>query len=180
MGSVGISVKVWRLGWDNELRQFVTSDSSVFVFQDRSNEELHYVQVLCLSLNQTHFLYSFPQQKEKNKTNYLEFCLVSMFIIQNGQGGGLAGVNGQFSDLSFRHATTQTYAYFEVFSFFRKKIVKKKNPTPVKSLFENTIGNPLFHFSKHWPSGPMLSISRFVRLYVCPSVRLSVCPSVHF
>ena len=31
-----------------------------------------------------------------------------------------------------------------------------------------------FFFSKHWPSGPMLSISRNVRLSVCPSV----CPSV--
>ena len=31
-------------------------------------------------------------------------------------------------------------------------------------------------FSKHQPSGPMLSISRFVR----PSVRVCVCPSVHF
>ena len=30
-------------------------------------------------------------------------------------------------------------------------------------------------FSKHRPSGPMLSISRNVRLSVCPSVRLSVC-----
>ena len=31
------------------------------------------------------------------------------------------------------------------------------------------------YFSKHRPSGPMLSISRFVRLSVCPSVRPSVC-----
>ena len=30
-------------------------------------------------------------------------------------------------------------------------------------------------FSKHRPSGPMLSISRNVRLSVCPSVRVSVC-----
>ena len=30
-------------------------------------------------------------------------------------------------------------------------------------------------FSKHRPSGPMLSISRFVRLSVCLSVRLCVC-----
>ena len=29
-------------------------------------------------------------------------------------------------------------------------------------------------FSKHRPSGPMLSISRFVRLSVCPFVRLCV------
>ena len=27
-----------------------------------------------------------------------------------------------------------------------------------------------FEFSKHWPSGPMLSISRFVRLFVRPCV----------
>ena len=32
------------------------------------------------------------------------------------------------------------------------------------------------HFSKHRPSGPMLSISRFVHMSVC----LSVCLSVHF
>jgi hypothetical protein len=30
-------------------------------------------------------------------------------------------------------------------------------------------------FSKHWPSGPMLSISQNVRLCVCLSVCLSVC-----
>ena len=33
-----------------------------------------------------------------------------------------------------------------------------------------------FTFSKHRPSGPMLSISRNIR----PSVCVSVCPSVHF
>ena len=34
----------------------------------------------------------------------------------------------------------------------------------------------IFHFfSKHWPSGLMLSISRNVRLYVCLSVRVFVC-----
>ena len=33
-------------------------------------------------------------------------------------------------------------------------------------------------FSKHLPSGPMLSISRNVRLSVCPPVRPSVRPSV--
>ena len=33
-------------------------------------------------------------------------------------------------------------------------------------------------FSKHRPSGPMLSISRNVRLSVRPCVRLSVCPCV--
>ena len=31
------------------------------------------------------------------------------------------------------------------------------------------------NFSKHWPSGPMLSISRDVRLSVCLSVGLCVC-----
>ena len=35
-------------------------------------------------------------------------------------------------------------------------------------------------FSKHRPSGPMLSISRFVRLSVCPSVRLSVCSLLRY
>ena len=33
----------------------------------------------------------------------------------------------------------------------------------------------VYRFSKHRPSGPMLSISRNVRLSVCPSVRVSVC-----
>ena len=32
--------------------------------------------------------------------------------------------------------------------------------------------NTMEQFSKHWPSGPMLSISRNVRLSVCPSVRV--------
>ena len=35
-------------------------------------------------------------------------------------------------------------------------------------------------FSKHRPSGPMLSISRNVRPSVCLSVCLSVCMCVHF
>ena len=42
------------------------------------------------------------------------------------QGGALAGFIGHFSDLSFRHATTQTQVYFGVFGFFRKKFVKNK------------------------------------------------------
>ena len=33
-------------------------------------------------------------------------------------------------------------------------------------------------FSKHRPSGPMVSISQNVHLCVCPPVCLSVCPSV--
>ena len=36
----------------------------------------------------------------------------------------------------------------------------------------------MFVFSKHRPSGPMLSISRNVRLSVCPCVRVSACPCV--
>ena len=35
-------------------------------------------------------------------------------------------------------------------------------------------------FSKHRPSGPMLSISRFVRLYVCLCVCLSVCSLLRY
>ena len=38
----------------------------------------------------------------------------------------------------------------------------------------------LQNFSKHWPSGPMLSISWFVRPSVCLSVFPSVCLSVYF
>ena len=34
-------------------------------------------------------------------------------------GGGLAGVIWHFSDLSYWHATTKTYAYFGEFGFFR-------------------------------------------------------------
>ena len=36
------------------------------------------------------------------------------------------------------------------------------------------------HFSKHRPSGPMLSISRNVRLSVCRSVCLSVCSLLRY
>ena len=39
---------------------------------------------------------------------------------------------------------------------------------------------PANKFSKHRPCGPMLSISRFVRLSVCLSVCVSVCLCVHF
>ena len=35
-------------------------------------------------------------------------------------------------------------------------------------------------FSKHWPSGPMLSINRNVRLSVCPSVHVFVCSFLRY
>ena len=35
-------------------------------------------------------------------------------------------------------------------------------------------------FSKHWPSGPMLSISQNVHIFVCVFVCLCVCLCVHF
>ena len=50
-------------------------------------------------------------------------------------GGGLAGVIGHFSDLSYWHATTKTYAYFGGFGFFRVFFRQKSDPTMVKSHF---------------------------------------------
>ena len=38
-----------------------------------------------------------------------------------------------------------------MFGFFRKKFSQKMYPTPVKSLFENTMGNPFLIFFKYWP-----------------------------
>ena len=38
----------------------------------------------------------------------------------------------------------------------------------------------IIQFSKHRPSGPMLSISRFVRLFDCVSVCLSVCSLLRY
>ena len=38
-----------------------------------------------------------------------------------------------------------------MFGFFRKKFRQKLDPTPVKSLFENTIGNQFFYFLKYRP-----------------------------
>ena len=52
------------------------------------------------------------------------------------------------SDLSFRHVTSKTQAYFGKFGFFRNFFGQKKYPDPIKSLFENTIGNPFFDFFK--------------------------------
>ena len=46
-------------------------------------------------------------------------------------------------DLSFRHATTKTQAYFGVIGHFRY-FLQKKNSTLVKSHFENRMGNPFF------------------------------------
>ena len=60
-------------------------------------------------------------------------------------------------------------------------VTKCKGPTytPLKSNFTNFISKAFYRqlmpFSKHRPSGPMLSISRNVRQSVCPSVRLCVC-----
>ena len=65
------------------------------------------------------------------------------------KGGGIAGVIGHFSDLSYCHATTKTYAYFRGFGFFKKENCQKSGPTMVKSHFENTMGNPFFDFLKY-------------------------------
>ena len=61
-----------------------------------------------------------------------------------GQFFGLAGVIGHFSDLSYWHATTKTYAYFGGFGFFRVFFRQKSDPTMVKSHFKNTMRNPFF------------------------------------
>ena len=36
-------------------------------------------------------------------------------------------------------------------AFSETKFCKKKDPTPVKSLFENTMGKPFFYFFQYWP-----------------------------
>ena len=41
---LGVSLKLWRMDWLEEDSCFSTVDSSVFVFQDRLDEELVYVQ----------------------------------------------------------------------------------------------------------------------------------------
>ena len=41
---LGISLKLWRMEWSEENSDFSTIDSSVFVFQDRLDEEFVYVQ----------------------------------------------------------------------------------------------------------------------------------------
>ena len=51
------------------------------------------------------------------------------------------GHKTHFSDLSFRHVTTKTWAYSLVFGFFIFFSRQKQNPTKVKSLFEITMGN---------------------------------------
>ena len=54
------------------------------------------------------------------------------------------GDNRAVTELGFAHVTTKTWAYSEVFGFFRKIIWRKNCPPPPKSLFKNTIGNPFF------------------------------------
>ena len=41
---LGVSVKVWQLGWDPKAQEVRSTDSSVFVFQDRSFEDLSYIK----------------------------------------------------------------------------------------------------------------------------------------
>ena len=50
----------------------------------------------------------------------------------------------------------------------------------ILSLFPEFIKNMCQIFSKHRPSGPMLSISRNVRLSVCPCVCLCVCSLLRY
>ena len=47
-------------------------------------------------------------------------------------------------DLSHWHATTKTYAYFEVFGFFRIFFRKNCDPTMVKSHFKKYNGKSIF------------------------------------
>merc|ERR550532_2811345 len=47
---LGISLKLWRMEWSEEDSNFSTIDSSVFVFQDRLDEELVYVQSIVRKL----------------------------------------------------------------------------------------------------------------------------------
>ena len=42
--------QVWQLAWDAEQREFKSSKSSVFIFQDRSPEDLPYIQTVIKSL----------------------------------------------------------------------------------------------------------------------------------
>ena len=43
MPYLGISIKLWSLDYDLSNNDFLTSDSVVFVFQDRSQEDILYI-----------------------------------------------------------------------------------------------------------------------------------------
>ena len=60
-------------------------------------------------------------------------------------GGGRD--NKAAANFSFGHVTTKTWAYSGVFGFFRKKNLSQNLfPTsPLKSIFENTMGNPFLN-----------------------------------
>ena len=60
--------------------------------------------------------------------------------------GGIAGVIWHFSDMSYWHATTKTYAYFRGFGLFQNFFRQKCDPTMIKSHLKNTIGNPFLTF----------------------------------
>ena len=60
-----------------------------------------------------------------------------------------SGDNRASTQSSFTHVTTNTWAHSQVFGFFRKKFRRKKMSPPAKSHFENTMGNPFFHFFKY-------------------------------
>ena len=67
-----------------------------------------------------------------------------------------------------------------------RKCFKKKQESVVHSKSLSSIKCAVLdflildQFSKHRPSGPMLSISQNVRLCVCPSVRLCVCSLLRY
>ena len=65
--------------------------------------------------------------------------LTRMCPLAIGGVGELAGVIRHFSDLSFRHVTTKTYAYSRVFGLFRFFMPKKKH-----ALFKHTMENSFF------------------------------------
>ena len=60
------------------------------------------------------------------------------------------GDNKAVTELSFAHVTTKTWTYSRVLAFSEKKnLLKKLSPTPPKSLFKNTMGNPFFDFLRY-------------------------------
>ena len=68
-------------------------------------------------------------------------------IVDLGRGGGLAGTVW-FELPACYHPNL---GMFWIVWLFQEKILQKMYPTPVKSLFENTMGNQFFDFFKYWP-----------------------------
>ena len=79
---------------------------------------------------------------EVNKNNLMTNQLTICLLVGSDD-------NRASTQSSFTHVTTNTWAYSQYLDFSDFFLDEKRCPPPTKSHFENTTGNPFFHFLEY-------------------------------